>query len=239
MNSTRNAPVRAILWDLDDAIHLSFGLGFDLNRAPVGLHWAPLEALTLGIVNGLTRAQFIAELDLARDRDEAVAASRNLACDLDGALAAAHSLARNLAPDPRNLRKATAYIAQARSGAHPGCVPGCAPGFAYALAQILTRTRVESVELLKTLEEGSTVSKEVTRVPTAWCAKWLVGLAVWVVPPGNRLRYREEWRGELWDLGSGPRRRIRQTVCALRILMRVWGVRVAVREGQRRPAGGG
>ncbi|MFF2519517.1 hypothetical protein [Streptomyces sp. NPDC058086] len=75
-------------------------------------------------------------------------------------------------------------------------------------------------------------------VRVAWCAGWLVGLAVRVVPVGEQARYREEWRGELWDLAGDAGRRRQQTVHAMRTLMGAWPVRRSIGEGRRRTAGG-
>jgi hypothetical protein len=78
----------------------------------------------------------------------------------------------------------------------------------------------------------------VVRVRVVVCAGWLVGWALRVVPAGERSRYGEEWRGELWDLAEGSGRWRRQTVHAVRTLACAWSVRAGIREGRRRPAGG-
>ncbi|MFJ3310782.1 hypothetical protein ACIPSA_49180 [Streptomyces sp. NPDC086549] len=75
-------------------------------------------------------------------------------------------------------------------------------------------------------------------VRVAWCAGWLVGLAVRVVPVEEQARYGEEWRGELWDLAGDAGRRRHQTVHAMRTLMGAWPVRRSIGEGRRSTAGG-
>jgi len=91
----------------------------------------------------------------------------------------------------------------------------------------------ELVGLLVELAAGSARARQTAG------AGWLVGLAVRVVPAEDRARYGEEWRGELWDLAKGAGWRRRQMVHAAKTLAHAWSVREGVREGRRRPAGGG
>src|SRR5262249_62257107 len=68
----------------------------------------------------------------------------------------------------------------------------------------------------------------------------LVAVAARVVPAGHRVRYQQEWRADLWELGEQPRPRRHQLGHAFRVLTRC----VALRRGLTEPvpgrvAGGG
>jgi hypothetical protein len=198
------------------------------------------------------------DLAFARARDLAFARARDR--DLDLALDLALDLDRALARVPaRVLDRVLARVALARVALDRDLALDRVVALARALARdlalvraldldrdrdrvlALARARRVSVELVGLLEElvaGSVSGAGSVRV-AVW-AGWLVGLALRVVPVGERGRYGEEWRGELWDLaGQGGGRRRRQTVHAVRTLACAWSVRSGVREGRRRPAGGG
>ncbi|MEU0615778.1 hypothetical protein ACWDLL_14110 [Streptomyces griseoincarnatus] len=67
-------------------------------------------------------------------------------------------------------------------------------------------------------------------------AMWLTDVAAWILPASDRCRYSEEWRSELWDLATAPRRH--QIAHALRNVICAWPTRRGVLQGQRRMAGG-
>ncbi|MFF9222128.1 hypothetical protein [Streptomyces viridosporus] len=66
-------------------------------------------------------------------------------------------------------------------------------------------------------------------------AMWLTDVAAWILPARDRCRYSEEWRSELWDLATAPRRH--QIAHALRNVIYAWPTRRAVLQGQHRMAG--
>lgn len=107
------------------------------------------------------------------------------------------------------------------------------------LVAVLEGTREQVHRVVVGLESGVADEVAVVQVQIAMCAGWLVRVALRVVPEGERVRYGEEWRGELWDLAAGSGRRVRQTVHAVRLVVRAWPVRAGIREGRRRAAGGG
>ncbi|MFJ4246017.1 hypothetical protein ACIP17_36135 [Streptomyces iakyrus] len=88
--------------------------------------------------------------------------------------------------------------------------------------------------------EGWTITRRKPKTasrPVSLSALWLTDVAARILPAGDRCRYAEEWRGELWDLATAPRRH--QIAHALRNVICAWPTRQAVLEGQRRTAGGG
>lgn len=88
--------------------------------------------------------------------------------------------------------------------------------------------------------EGWTVTRRKPRTsarPVSLSAVRLIDVAAWILPARHRHRYAEEWRSELWDLSTAPRRH--QIAHALRNVIFAWPTRRAVLEGQRRTAGGG
>jgi len=66
------------------------------------------------------------------------------------------------------------------------------------------------------------------------CAGRLAGFAVWMVPPAQRPRYREEFRAELYDLAG--RRWWRQLAYGARLLCRACELRRVVSGAARFPA---
>lgn len=93
--------------------------------------------------------------------------------------------------------------------------------------------------LLARLDATGTSSPAPAAVRLSASARWLIGLALRVIPAAERARYAEEWRGELWDLAAGPARRRRQIAHALRTVACAWSQRRAVSEGHHRAAVGG
>jgi hypothetical protein len=66
-------------------------------------------------------------------------------------------------------------------------------------------------------------------------AQWLIGSAVRMLPASDQPRYSEEWRSELWDLATEPRRR--HLAHALRVTVRAWPTRRAILNAQHDDGG--
>ncbi|MFE2070653.1 hypothetical protein ACFXDH_51285 [Streptomyces sp. NPDC059467] len=164
-------------------------------------------------------------LDLAvdRDREGVLDHLRAIGRVLDHIRLSIHSLARQRDRDSLRVRGRVRF---------PGLDLNCVRDLVLALDNAVGCVRVLEARLLEELGRGYGVR-------VGWCAGWLVRVACRMVPVGERGRYAEEWRGELWELGEGRRRRRRQVMHAVRLAGRAWGVRGGVLAARWRTTGGG
>lgn len=86
--------------------------------------------------------------------------------------------------------------------------------------------RLQSLESHEIIATDAAASKPARPSPRTRCA---TGLAVRLLPPGDRARYREEFAAELADLPQCD-----QVPHALRLVCRAWSLRSSLKGGSRR-----
>lgn len=212
------APARDLAFDLDRALAL------DLDHASAR-DLAPARDLAHDLHRALSDARDLAlDLDLAPARD--LARARDLAHELAGALIPA------LAPD-LTLELAGA-LAPDRGG-------GLAPELAFDLARTLADARTLALDLDHVLspvvafhQRLSSVANANPRhipsaVPQSHYARRLTAQLVRLLPADDQARYREEFAAELDGLVEAGMTRLAQLAYALRLSMRIWSLRSALR----------
>jgi hypothetical protein len=213
--------------DLVRAGNLTRDLGLGLARA--------LELdrdLNLGIASA---RGLVADLARALSRDLELASAcgldRALGHDLDLALGRDLELALTLASDlDIASNRAPTFdrdLASARTGAR---------SLAYELQ--LLRDRVAELDRTPwTVPPGHDSGKRVQARPVALSARRLAVAAAWLLPAGDRARYGDEYRSELWDLAHAGAGRRQQVGYAFRQFVRAVPMRQAVLapRGKRQP----
>jgi hypothetical protein len=233
----------------EDALDLSRDLARVLDRAR---DLARAGNLTRELGLGLARA-----LELDRDLNLDIATARGILADLDRALsrdlalASAsgldHTLGRDLDLDlalGRDLELALALasdldIASTRAPTFDRDLASArtrARSLAYELQ--LLRDRVAELERTQwTVPPGPRSAKPAQTRPVALSARRLAVAAAWLLPAGDRARYGEEYRSELWDLAHAGAGRRQQVGYAFRQFVRAVPMRQAVLapRGKRQP----
>lgn len=174
----------------------------------------------------------------ARDRNREYELARALARELDHANTLAVELRRARGLDPARVREVSFTLARAHARARALDLPRI---------RVLDRARALVRDLDRHLDRASTLvgdlahslacdSERTPREPMLLAGR-LLAVAAWMLPAGDRHRYREEFWSELAEIASAGGCRRAQLGYAIRqVKSASWSLRAELRAPQRRGA---